>query len=262
MFLWVAESLPFAGSPAVPIDISQFIEATAAATRRSELFALFQDYLEDNQIEVASYHQVRQQLSEADFGDSLKFFSFPESWVRHYEASDYYDIDPIIAASRQAAEPFHWFEVDEIVPLSDEQKQFLIDLKTAGLKDGLAVPVFGPNGDMAYFGLGTCKKELDLSESEIDELHLACHQFHLRFCEISEETDGTGENEPEKALSPREREILSWVAKGKSNYVIGEILGISEHTVDTNIRRTFKKLGVNSRITAAVKAVGIGLISV
>jgi DNA-binding CsgD family transcriptional regulator len=52
-------------------------------------------------------------------------------------------------------------------------------------------------------------------------------------------------------LSRRESEVLIWVAKGKTNSDIGEILGISRRTVDTLLSRTYQKLGVETR-TAAV----------
>ena len=37
-------------------------------------------------------------------------------------------------------------------------------------------------------------------------------------------------------LSTREREILQWAAAGKSNQVIGDILGISNRTVEVHLR--------------------------
>ena len=54
--------------------------------------------------------------------------------------------------------------------------------------------------------------------------------------------------------------MLGWVAGGKSNTVIADILGISAHTVDAHLRRICLKLGVSDRISAAVRGIGIGLI--
>lgn len=58
-------------------------------------------------------------------------------------------------------------------------------------------------------------------------------------------------------LSPREREVFSLIAKGETDYSIGQTLGISEHTVDTHVRHVFTKLRlvgitVNSRGSVAV----------
>ncbi|WP_078085470.1 helix-turn-helix domain-containing protein [Microbulbifer mangrovi] len=54
-------------------------------------------------------------------------------------------------------------------------------------------------------------------------------------------------------LSAREREVLNWVSKGKSNEEIGLILGISLNTVKNHLKRIFSKMGV----TARSQAVGV-----
>ena len=60
--------------------------------------------------------------------------------------------------------------------------------------------------------------------------------------------------QPSTPLTPRELEVLTWVAHGKSGTSIGTILGISPHTVDTLIRRILDKMGAASRTVAAVRA--------
>ena len=55
-------------------------------------------------------------------------------------------------------------------------------------------------------------------------------------------------------LTPREGEVLSWVARGKTNADIGSILGISEKTVDKHLQHIFPKLGVETRTAAAAVA--------
>jgi DNA-binding CsgD family transcriptional regulator len=66
--------------------------------------------------------------------------------------------------------------------------------------------------------------------------------------------------EPVKSLTIRQKEILHWVAMGKSNTAIACILGISAHTVDTHLRRIFLRLGTTDRTVTAIKAVQEGLI--
>ena len=56
------------------------------------------------------------------------------------------------------------------------------------------------------------------------------------------------------ALTPRETEVLSWVAKGKTNRDIGEILGMSPRTVNKHLEHVFEKLGVETRAAAAALA--------
>ena len=52
-------------------------------------------------------------------------------------------------------------------------------------------------------------------------------------------------------LSPRESEVLRWVAEGKTDAEISQILGISYRTVTTHLNKILKKLQVENRIAAA-----------
>ena len=57
-------------------------------------------------------------------------------------------------------------------------------------------------------------------------------------------------------LTPRELEVLGWVAKGKTNRDIAEILGMSPRTVNKHLEHIFVKLGVETRSAAAALVVG------
>lgn len=52
-------------------------------------------------------------------------------------------------------------------------------------------------------------------------------------------------------LTPREIDVLTWVAKGKTNRDIGDILGMSPRTVNKHLEHVFVKLGVETRSAAA-----------
>jgi len=54
-------------------------------------------------------------------------------------------------------------------------------------------------------------------------------------------------------LSDREAEVMHWVAAGKTNPEIGQILDISGFTIKKHIQRIFKKLNVTSRAQAVSK---------
>ena len=61
-------------------------------------------------------------------------------------------------------------------------------------------------------------------------------------------------------LSAREAEILQLLAKGMSFNEIGEILGISPHTVTAHIKKIYRKLAVHSRGEAVYEATQMGLL--
>ncbi len=58
------------------------------------------------------------------------------------------------------------------------------------------------------------------------------------------------------SLTMREAEVLIWIARGKSNRDISDILGISPRTVNKHLEQIFTKLGVENRASAAALAVG------
>ncbi|QAZ41489.1 DNA-binding response regulator [Methylibium sp. Pch-M] len=57
-------------------------------------------------------------------------------------------------------------------------------------------------------------------------------------------------------LTGREAEVLHWVAQGKTNRDIGDILGTSPRTVHKHLEHVFAKLGVETRTAAAAMALG------
>jgi DNA-binding NarL/FixJ family response regulator len=68
------------------------------------------------------------------------------------------------------------------------------------------------------------------------------------------------ETEDRLALTPREIEVLRLLAQGADNGAIGLELSISPHTVKQYVTNIFEKLGVRSRVQAAVYAVRSGLV--
>jgi DNA-binding CsgD family transcriptional regulator len=61
-------------------------------------------------------------------------------------------------------------------------------------------------------------------------------------------------------VTARESEILGWVAAGKSDWAIGQILQISDKTVNFHVENAKRKLGVGTRIQAVVAAMRTGII--
>ena len=55
-------------------------------------------------------------------------------------------------------------------------------------------------------------------------------------------------------LSPREAQVLDWVAQGKTNKEIGVILNLSPRTVQKHLEHIYRKIYVESRTAAAAKA--------
>lgn len=61
-------------------------------------------------------------------------------------------------------------------------------------------------------------------------------------------------------LQPRQLEILKLTMEGKSAWVVGSLLGISENTVNYHLKQLFKVLDVSSKSHAVLKAMELGLL--
>jgi DNA-binding CsgD family transcriptional regulator len=62
-------------------------------------------------------------------------------------------------------------------------------------------------------------------------------------------------------LTPREHEILEWLASGQSNKELARSLDISPNTVKTHLARLYEKLEVRNRVEAIEKARWLALIA-
>lgn len=61
-------------------------------------------------------------------------------------------------------------------------------------------------------------------------------------------------------LSPRERDVLELIVKGRSNKEIGSALGVAENTVKNHVKVILDKLGVQDRTQAATTAIQRGIV--
>ncbi|MDA9430872.1 response regulator transcription factor [Bradyrhizobium sp. CCBAU 51627] len=83
---------------------------------------------------------------------------------------------------------------------------------------------------------------------------LGPNEFLLRLAKDAG-ADSPAEFPRELGLTAREGEVLSWLAKGKTNRDIAQILGLSPRTVDKHLEQIYSKLGVENRTAAAAIAV-------
>ncbi|HTJ56572.1 MAG TPA: response regulator transcription factor [Devosiaceae bacterium] len=65
----------------------------------------------------------------------------------------------------------------------------------------------------------------------------------------------------ESPLTDREREVLTWVGRGKTSAEIAIILGLRERTVNFHCDEAMKRLDVNNRTQAVAEAIANGLIT-
>lgn len=112
-----------------------------------------------------------------------------------------------------------------------------------------------------------------IKDMEPDDLVRALHDVVAGETVVARELTGVlakvvqGDNsasEPDsdqltEQLTPREHQILRHLAEGQSNKLIARNLGISDGTVKLHVKAILRKLGVHSRVEAAVMAVQLGM---
>ncbi|PRY24902.1 LuxR family transcriptional regulator/LuxR family quorum-sensing system transcriptional regulator CciR [Aliiruegeria haliotis] len=179
----------------------------------------------------------------------------PQAFLERILNERLYLLNPIPDIVSRSTEPMFWSDVARMSDLLEEETAFIDDVLQKNLGDGLAIPVFGPTSRNGLFQLAYGGARPATSQRDARVIQLGAQLAHLTYCKMSErgQVDSHG-------MTDREKEVLAWIAKGKSNSVIADILGISIHTVDTHVRRIFRKLGVNDRTTAAVKGLGVGVL--
>jgi DNA-binding CsgD family transcriptional regulator len=181
--------------------------------------------------------------------------NYPEDWMKHYFEKGYDRLDPVISYCQSKMDTFTWAEIPERMHMTRQQFQCLNMGIEAGLYNGICTPLFGPN-QFAGIGLASTEK-LDSFDGKLDLITAYCQHFYIAFQRINQKKDFP---ERQVYLTPREEEILTWAAAGKTNDEIKTILNLSEDTVDTYMRRIFKKLNATTRVMAVGKALSYGLI--
>ena len=229
--------------------LEDFIDACNRATSAVEVFQLFQIAAAELGFDQLMYRALR---NHPDTQLPCTARSYPDEWIDHYVSKGYVDSDPVRLRCLVSNGPFAWW--DCVKDKKDPAGLIFNEAADVGLKDGVAVPIHGPGGMCVGVGFASSAGGIDTAHA-LPRLQVMAVQFHTAYSALVQ-----AESIPRIHLTPREKEILAWSGQGKSAWAIGQILSISEHSVEWHLKNCFRKLGVDSRITAVVKALHLGLI--
>ncbi|MEM1430530.1 MAG: autoinducer binding domain-containing protein [Pseudomonadota bacterium] len=241
--------------------LARFASALDSATNVESVWELGCEFARGEGFDKVSYHAVRPDADAPDHRAEyhVKTTGFPEEWLQRYLDEHLHLIDPITQRALVSTAPFQWSTVTEAPDLEPRARQFVRDLKAAGVGDGVALQAFGPNLRSAYVGLGFAEPPAEpLPRERLLGLSFAAQVAHLAVCRID---DAQVEYDTAQ-ISLREAEVLTHMAQGYSTVRIAKALGVSRHTVDALQRRIFAKLGVSDRTSAVVYGLAAGLIQV
>jgi DNA-binding CsgD family transcriptional regulator len=239
--------------------IAEFIEKSNAVETPEEVFKLFCSAVAElgyNRVAFAAVTMAAQAAMVLNDLKPVVANNYPDDWANHYFDKRYQEIDPILLLTPAKGAPFLWDDVIAREPLSTKQKLMFNESREADLHDGVTVPVHGPRGASYAVSLATDNRACG-NTNHFGTLQILATQFQLAYSQTSRKPQETGRG---LHLTERERECLTWTARGKSAWAISEIIGVSEHTVNFHLKSVMKKLETANRVGAVVVAMRMGLI--
>ena len=130
-----------------------------------------------------------------------------------------------------------------------------------GYRTGINVALHLPKNTHFLFSLD---RDNDLPSDETDLIDLM-GRFHLLAVHAHVALSRLTLNDQKPAsrpnLTPRERDVMQWTLVGKSSWAVGQILALSENTVNHHMKNAMRKFDSSSKHHAALRALELGLIS-
>nr|WP_244436991.1 LuxR family transcriptional regulator [Bradyrhizobium japonicum] len=190
-------------------------------------------------------------LPRANDGRPQLISTYPTDWTSHYLENRYQRFDPVVQEALGSAEPFQWGLGLAEKSYSSLQRQMLDEASHFGIRFGFTIPIHDGRGPIAALTFASDQRNIKFEncitrQSRVLQLMTLYFHAHVRRASKSEqETAGI-------VLSPRELECLDWASQGKSAWEIGQIIGISKHTVTSYLQSAKEKLGVRTIVQAAL----------
>jgi DNA-binding CsgD family transcriptional regulator len=215
------------------------------------------EFVCDMDMSKLAYHHLPPH--RADDFDEKHFYArgYRSEMVSEYKRNNIIFSNPVSDYVRGASDALTMAEVGPKLNYSEGQKAYLYQFYASEHTNGLLIPVYGLKNRNGFFVLTSKSEDRIHAPNEIRLLKLACQEVHHKICQalIDKIVQSV-------SLTNRETEILTWVARGKSNSVIADIVGISPHTVNGYLRAVYLKTGVSDRTSAALVGVSKSLIQV
>jgi DNA-binding CsgD family transcriptional regulator len=175
--------------------------------------------------------------------------AWPQDWSAHYLEANHYEHDPLRRHCMASELPFSWREIP--LPLLQDQRarHVMRDAGAFGFREGLCVPLHTATG---VGGLSLAGTRVEDAPGMRPMVHLL--SFYI--CAAVERVSGSAAKRAR--LTPREHDVLSWVAVGKSAPEIADILHISEFTVGDHLKNVRAKLGTRNNAHSVAVALQSG----
>jgi LuxR family quorum-sensing system transcriptional regulator CciR len=188
-------------------------------------------------------------------GAPVQLSDFPKDWVQLLDASGYWANDPVLVACQKTVTPFDWQDLPSLVSLSAKQDGYMRVAARQGLARGWTVPIHIPGE-----ATGLCSFVLS-TDRALPRESLPAAQYLACFAFESARRLASRGNPPMPRLTKRQLECVVLAARGKSDWVSGQLLGLAPDTVHKYLESAKARFGVSSRTELVVRALYDGQIS-
>lgn len=185
------------------------------------------------------------------------------NWAEYYLAHLIQE-DPILSYARTHISPAIVDKSSQFSLIEQGSLKMANAFRDFGIQQFLAVPIHASDG--TYYGLrlgntdGTALSLKDMTYQQPILIGLSSFLAEKIRKYIQPSEGQSLCNNP--TLSNREKDVLCWIARGKTSSQISDVLRISESTVATYMKRIHTKLEVKTRQHAVAKAMSLGIIEV
>lgn len=190
----------------------------------------------------------------AEAKDRIILNTRPQDYIDRYNEKKYFLHDPVVTELRRNVSPFSWGDVRTRRELSKSETKILDEGREFDAHDGFMVPIVSTTGEMALFS--PCGREPNLlprARAALEIIGVFSHHALRRA--LAKRIREVPSHTP---LTPREREIMQWVAAGKSDDEIADILSIGRTTVTAHVENAKRKLDAFRRTQAVAQAIRFG----
>ena len=189
---------------------------------------------------------------------AIRLHNYPTQWADYYDANALGVSDPVHRASHRTSVGFCWSHIPALIPLTSKDWQMLDRGRDEGIGDGFTVPanIPGESSGSCSFANGP-DRPIDADALPWAQLAGAfAFEAARRLWHKPSVSDVT----PPR-LTDRQRDCLLWVARGKTDWEISRILGVSEETVIRHVKQARERYGVDKRTSLAIRALFDGTLS-
>jgi LuxR family transcriptional regulator, quorum-sensing system regulator BjaR1 len=188
------------------------------------------------------------------FANAIIACELPRGWLDLYLHEDFAAADPAIRHCKHAVLSFAYRDAPYDPERESRAAEVVNRARDFGVCNGDLFPIAGPSGPVGNMWIGGV--DTALGKREASAVHMLALAAFYRIQALVQPESAT------VTLTDREREVMTWVADGKTAWEIGEVLEISHRTVEWYIQQAVQKLGARNRIQAVVIAARDGLIEI